>query len=223
MRRLLFPDIPESAMVYFLIAPSILLAPGQMGTSTIPLKPKQSSARLVRLPDPELSDHTALGQLPVNPGAQFVIQYTAGIYFPEGDYSIYANGDDGHSITIPGVSFVNRFGNVNGVPASDELRYEAPTGNSNQGAQFSIGPGGLVTTFEAVWFERTGRDFFEVENRTGFGTKGSGPDTEWDIRSETADDSGIAINSTPFTPVPEPGTGLLGLLAAGILIAKRRR
>ncbi|WP_435895782.1 PEP-CTERM sorting domain-containing protein [Oceaniferula spumae] len=158
-------------------------------------------------------------------GSDFVIQYTGGIYFPAGDYSIYVNGDDGHSISIPGVTFINRFGNVSGTPASDELLHDGPTGSSNQGAQFTVGPGGLVTTFEATWYERGGGDYFEVELRTGFGTKSTGANAEWDILRENADSSGIAINSTPFvvTAVPEPSSALLLALGSISLLGRRRR
>lgn len=169
--------------------------------------------------------HTA-AQLSLAPydGTDIAIRYSGGIYFPAGDYSMFMNGDDGSSIVIPGVTFINRFGNVNGTPAADEILFEAPTGNSNTGAQFTIPAGGLVTTFEAVWFERGGGDHFEVELFSGFGTKTNADpfNADWNILSDGIL-GGVAVSSTPFVPVPEPSGSALLLIAGALLGIRRRR
>lgn len=161
-------------------------------------------------------------------GQDFVIRYSGYIYFAPGNYTMRMDGDDGSQVVIPGVDFDTpggRWGG-NGVPTGEatipanQLFFNAPTGSSNTGGTFTIGAGGLMTTFEATWYERGGGDYFEVDIidslQTSGSFEGSGPSI---LQNDLFDK--VAISSTPFTPIPEP-SGVV-LLTAGSLLALRRR
>ncbi|MFQ3248461.1 MAG: MSHA biogenesis protein MshQ [Glaciecola sp.] len=116
------------------------------------------------------SEHDYSGSLPY-PGASagvgdtdFLV-FTSGTFsLPAGTYTIYVESDDGFSFVMnrlsgDPVSFT-KFGNSS-AGASNELRFEQPTGNSNTGGSFTISQDSVFEV-EAIFFERGGGDYLEV-------------------------------------------------------------
>jgi MSHA biogenesis protein MshQ len=116
------------------------------------------------------SNHDFSGTLPY-PGASagvggehFVVQASGTISLPAGDYTIYVEGDDGISFTLNTISgdavVFNKFGSSTSG-ASNELRFENPTANSNTGGSFTLTQDSVFSV-SAIFFERTGGDYFEI-------------------------------------------------------------
>lgn len=97
-------------------------------------------------------------------GEDFIIHTSGTISLPAGDYTIYAETDDGFSFVMETVSgddvTFNKFGSSS-AGASNELRYENPTGNSNTGGSFTLTQES-VFEIAAIFFERGGGDYLEI-------------------------------------------------------------
>jgi MSHA biogenesis protein MshQ len=116
------------------------------------------------------AEHDFNGTLPY-PGASggvgdtdFLVHASGILSLPAGEYTIYVESDDGFSFimnTLSGddVSF-NKFGGSNSG-ASNELRFETPTGNSNTGGSFTLTKDS-VFDIATVFFQRSGGDFLEI-------------------------------------------------------------
>jgi cytoskeletal protein CcmA (bactofilin family) len=94
----------------------------------------------------------------------FLVRASGTLSLPAGDYTIYVESDDGFNFvmnTLNGdtVSF-SKFGNSSSG-ASNELRYENPTGNSNTGGSFTLTQDS-VFDISAIFFERDGGDYLEI-------------------------------------------------------------
>ncbi|MFT5670104.1 MAG: MSHA biogenesis protein MshQ [Glaciecola sp.] len=97
-------------------------------------------------------------------GSDFLVHTSGTLSLPAGDYTIYVESDDGFSFimnTLSGdaVSF-NKFGSSN-AGASNELRHETTTGNSNTGGSFTLTQDSLFD-IAAIFFERGGGDYLEI-------------------------------------------------------------
>lgn len=97
-------------------------------------------------------------------GSDFLVYTSGTLGLPAGDYSIFVESDDGFSFimnTLSGdtVSF-SKFGSSSSG-ASNELRFENPTGNSNTGGSFTLTQDS-VFDIAAIFFERGGGDYLEI-------------------------------------------------------------
>jgi MSHA biogenesis protein MshQ len=97
-------------------------------------------------------------------GSDFLVHTSGTLSLPAGDYTIYAETDDGFSFimdTLSGdtVSF-NKFGSST-AGASNELRFEAPTSNSNTGGSFTLSQDSIFD-IAAIFYERGGQDYLEI-------------------------------------------------------------
>ena len=116
------------------------------------------------------SNHDFSGTLPY-PGASagvggshFVVHASGTISLPAGDYTIFVEGDDGISFKLNSISgdavVFNKFGSSTSG-ASNELRFENPTANSNTGGSFTLTQDSVFSV-SAIFFERDGGDYFEI-------------------------------------------------------------
>ena len=116
------------------------------------------------------SEHDFAGTLPYPgfadgvDGSHFLVHSSGTLSLPAGDYTIFVESDDGFSFvmdTVSGdtVSF-NKFGSSTDG-ASNELRFELPTGNSNTGGSFTLTQNS-VFDIATIFFERTGDDYLEI-------------------------------------------------------------
>ena len=97
-------------------------------------------------------------------GPDFLVHTSGSLSLPAGDYTIFVESDDGFSFvldTLSGdtVSF-NKFGSSSSG-ASNELRFEDQTGNSNTGGSFTLTQNS-VFDLSAIFFERAGESFLEI-------------------------------------------------------------
>jgi MSHA biogenesis protein MshQ len=116
------------------------------------------------------SAHDFAGTLPY-PGAangvggtDFLVHTSGTVSLPAGDYTIFVEADDGFSFvmnTLSGdtVSFT-KFGS-SALGASNELRFENPTSNSNTGGSFTLTQDSVFDV-AAIFYERGGSDFLEI-------------------------------------------------------------
>lgn len=103
--------------------------------------------------------------------SDFLVHTSGIISLPAGSYTIFVESDDGFSFvmnTLEGdtISF-NKFGGS--ASASNELRFENPTGNSNTGGSFTLTQDS-VFDITAIFFERGGGDYLEVSIRNDIST-----------------------------------------------------
>ena len=92
----------------------------------------------------------------------YVVQATANLVIPAGDWTIAFGSDDGGKLQIPGVTFLANTGSDAGSTFSgDEIRFEGTRGHDWTMGTFTVASD-LTTTIEAVMFESGGGDSFEV-------------------------------------------------------------
>jgi MSHA biogenesis protein MshQ len=97
-------------------------------------------------------------------GSDFLVHTSGTLSLPAGDYTLFVESDDGFSFIMnmlsgDTVSF-NKFGSSSSG-ASNELRYENTTGNSNTGGSFTLTQDS-VFDIAAIFFERGGGDYLEI-------------------------------------------------------------
>ena len=97
-------------------------------------------------------------------GSDFLVHASGKLSLPAGDYTIFVESDDGFNFvmdTVSGdsVSF-NKFGSSSSG-ASNELRFEQPTANSNTGGSFTLTQDS-VFDIATIFFERGGGDYLEI-------------------------------------------------------------
>ena len=97
-------------------------------------------------------------------GSDLLVHASGKLSLPAGDYTIFVESDDGFNFvmdTVSGdlVSF-NKFGSSSSG-ASNELRFEQPTGNSNTGGSFTLTQDS-VFDIATIFFERGGGDYLEI-------------------------------------------------------------
>jgi MSHA biogenesis protein MshQ len=96
--------------------------------------------------------------------SHFLVHSSGTMSLPAGDYTIYVESDDGFSFvmeTLSGDTVVfNKFG-LSTAGASNELRFEGPTGNARSGGSFSLTQDSVFSV-ASIFFERDGGDFMEV-------------------------------------------------------------
>ena len=99
----------------------------------------------------------------------FLVQVTGALEIPAGDWTIGFNSDDGGYISMPRVTFTEKFNEngASGVPS--ELFFDAPRGFAWTYGHFTVPAGQkLRTEFEALMYERGGGDGLEVAVVDGF-------------------------------------------------------
>jgi MSHA biogenesis protein MshQ len=97
-------------------------------------------------------------------GDHFLVHTSGTLSLPAGDYTIFVESDDGFSFVIDTlygdtVTF-NKTRPLEGG-ASNELRFETPTGNSNTGGSFTLTQDS-VFDISAILFEQGGGDYLEI-------------------------------------------------------------
>jgi len=97
-------------------------------------------------------------------GEDFLVHTSGTISLLAGSYTIFVESDDGFSFTMDTLSgdtvVFNKFrGSTSG--ASNELRFENPTGNSNTGGNFTLDEDS-VFEIATIFFERGGGDYLEI-------------------------------------------------------------
>lgn len=90
----------------------------------------------------------------------FLQQITGLVKIPAGDWTIGLGSDDGGAVIIPGVEFSARY-NATAGSTDDEIRFNGTRGHGWTMGEFTLASE-LVTQFEAVAFDRSGGDSFEV-------------------------------------------------------------
>lgn len=120
-------------------------------------------------------------------GEDFLVHASGTISLPAGDYTIHVESDDGFSFVMETVAgddvLFNKFrGSADG--ASNELRFENPTGNSNTGGSFTLGQES-VFEIAAIFWERQGGDYFEISILDDIDTSNT-PTTGYEILSHGA-------------------------------------
>jgi len=97
-------------------------------------------------------------------GSDFLVHTAGTLSLPAGAYTIFVKSDDGFSFTMDTLSgdvvSFNKFGSSNSG-ASNELRYETTTGNSNTGGSFTLTKDSSFD-IAAVFFERAGDNYLEI-------------------------------------------------------------
>jgi|GEM_PF-767175 len=96
--------------------------------------------------------------------SHFLVHSSGTISLPAGNYTIYVESDDGFSFVMETLSgdtvAFNKFG-LSTAGASNELRFEGPTGNARSGGSFSLTQDSVFSV-ASIFFERDGGDFMEV-------------------------------------------------------------
>ena len=116
------------------------------------------------------SEHDFTGTLPY-PGTSagvgdtdFLVHTSGTISLPAGNYTIYVESDDGFSFIMNRLSgdpiSFSKFGSSS-QGASNELRFENPTANSNTGGSFTLSQTSVFEV-EAIFYERGGGDYLEI-------------------------------------------------------------
>jgi hypothetical protein len=99
---------------------------------------------------------------------EYALRATAQITIPVGTYTIGVNSNEGFQLTIPGVTFSNRFGEdyTSSTSAADQITYGGLRQSSDTFGTFSV-TSPLATTIQVDMFEQFGPDNFEVFLATG--------------------------------------------------------
>jgi hypothetical protein len=102
----------------------------------------------------------------------YAVRATANVTIPAGQWTIGVNSDDGFMLRLPGVSFVNRYGqNTTGVALSgDMLVFAAPRGPGDTLGTFTVPAGGITVPLTLDFFERGGGDEVELFIASGHRT-----------------------------------------------------
>jgi MSHA biogenesis protein MshQ len=97
-------------------------------------------------------------------GSHFLVHTSGTLSLPAGTYTIFVEADDGFSFTMDSLSgdtvSFTKFGSSSSG-ATNELRFENPTGNSNTGGYFTLNQDS-VFDIAAIFFERDGGDYLEI-------------------------------------------------------------
>lgn len=113
--------------------------------------------------------------------SQFVVQASGRISLPAGSYTLYVESDDGFKFEMNTVSgdtvTFTKFGLGSGDGDTNELRFEGVSGNTRTGGSFTITQDSIFDV-EAMFFERTGGDFFEIGITNGITTSRNAGDYE---------------------------------------------
>ena len=102
-----------------------------------------------------------------NSALNFIVEATATVTIPPGDWTIGLGSDEGGLLRLEEVNFSGESNTDGDTPGDNELRHEGRRRRSWTTGHFSVGPGGLTTQLTALMFERNGIDSFEVAIRSG--------------------------------------------------------
>jgi len=131
---------------------------------------------------------------------------------PEGNWTIAFGSDDGGSLTLPGVAFLNEI-NTNGDPGLDDtILFNGTRGHGWTAGEFTSPAGGMTVSLDAGFFERGGGDSFEIAISMGHNGNAVADNGDW-----------LTLKDGAFgwSVVPEPSTfvlsalGLFGFAAPG--------
>lgn len=139
----------------------------------------------------------------------FIVHAMGTVSLPAGDYTIFAQTDDGFSLTLDTISGdpvnFNKFGGGSSAGNSNELRFERPTGNSATGGSFTLTQDS-VFTISAIFFERTGNDYMEIGIVNSLTSSRDARDYE--VFAHDAMDGALQFSSC-IEPEPDPEPVLL--------------
>lgn len=118
--------------------------------------------------------------------SDFVVAAQTTATIPAGDWSIGFGSGDGGRLRLGGVSFLETF-NENGMAVSGdgEIIFNETRKFDWTWATFSVGPGGLTTSFDSFFFERDGTDSFDVAIAAGHQTT-EPTDGKWTLLDDRA-------------------------------------
>lgn len=103
-----------------------------------------------------------------NPGDDFTVRVASRVYIPEGEWTIAFAGDDGGYLHLDGVQFVNQLNTNDDWKTNDgTLLWQSAAGHGPTLGHFVVPPGGITTTLEAMTFERTSDQHFEISIAPG--------------------------------------------------------
>ena len=172
---------------------------------------------------------------PTNPfpggasGDDFIVHVDGVAAIKAGTYTISLEGDDGSNLifnTLAGddVVFFNRSNNT-GPFGPNEIRFEAPTGNSNSRAAFTLTQDS-VFAIEGTWFERGGGEYWEVGIAPG-DVGALPPGNGFEIFGDGSLNGDLLLFQSAVEVVPEPASiaiwSLIGLGLGGFGYYRTRR
>jgi hypothetical protein len=133
---------------------------------------------------------------------------------PQGDWTIAFGSDDGGSLRIAGVAFLNEV-NTNLDPGFDDtILFDAVRSHGWTAGEFTVGPGGLSAVIEALMYERAGGDSFEIAIAPGHLGNAVADDGTWQLLGE---------GTHGWTAISEPsdltGNGFVDFQDLTILLA----
>ncbi len=95
-----------------------------------------------------------------------VLQASATVTIPAGDWMIGFGSDDGGQLTLGNLNFVDEY-NVTDAVGNNQLRFEYPRGHDWTVGHINVPAGGITTSLTSLFYERGGGDSFEIAIRSG--------------------------------------------------------
>ncbi len=136
-------------------------------------------------------------------GTDFLVHTSGTLSLPAGDYTFYVESDDGFSFVMDTLSgdtvAFNKFGSSTSG-ASNELRFENPTGNSNTGGSFTLTQDS-VFDIAAIFFERGGGDYLEISIANDI--RSSAAPSGYEILRDGALSGKVQFGECPNTAIPD--------------------
>lgn len=95
-----------------------------------------------------------------------ILQATATVTIPAGEWMIGFGSDDGGQLTLGNLNFVDEY-NVTDAVGNNQIRFEYPRGHDWTVGHISVPAGGITTSLTSLFYERGGGDSFEIAIRSG--------------------------------------------------------
>ncbi len=156
-------------------------------------------------------------------GDDFLVATSFNLWLDPGTYTVGVESDDGFTLTLDGITFSSKFGGGAGQGAANELRFEAPTGNSNTSGEFTVDGNGVDVRVSGLFWERGGGDFWEISI---IDSLAGNPGNKNAAGFVILQDGAVLANGTQigvFVPEPTSASLLAGLGLLGVSFGRRRR
>lgn len=132
--------------------------------------------------------------------SDIAISATTTVTIPEGDWTIGFGSSDGGFLELKDVSFLETFNEIGSArPGDDQIIFSGQRAGGWTRGTFSIGPGGMTTELEAIFFEREGGDFFELAIAGGHESGDVDPAT-WQLLEDGTFGWNLETPATPALP-----------------------
>lgn len=132
--------------------------------------------------------------------SDFAIRVAAQVTIPEGQWTIGWGSDAGGILRLEDVAFLETFNEEGAANDGDgELIFDGTRNHEWTRGTFTVGPHGLTTDLEVVFFERNGGDSFELAITAGHSSDDPDDDT-WTLLSNGALDWTVETLTNP--PIP---------------------